>query len=235
MVAEDAVVPASSSSSPDKATLGPPPPVPQDDTKVHQELLKRIAINLGLQVEELEEPTDSLFNVLCPVAALPLHEVVAKITNALWQTPSSLSLISKRGEHKYFVPSKGHEYLYTHPAPKSLVVEAVNHREREGQRGNTPKNKDSRRLDLVVRKVYSSCSLQLWVANHQALLGCYVSNMWQAMTKFEGALPEASRKELRVILDEGTTAARAALQAALDTTDTITHTMASAISLHRAS
>ncbi|EMP35868.1 Protein Noxp20 [Chelonia mydas] len=104
-----------------------------DDAKAHQELLKCVTANLGLQAEELEEPSDSLLNVLCSTAlsrvALPLHEGVSKITNALWPTPSSLPSISKRAERKYFVPSKGHEYLYTHPAPNSLVVEVVNHRE----------------------------------------------------------------------------------------------------------
>lgn len=44
--------------------MGPPHPIPQDDTKAYQELLKRVASNLGLQAEELEEPLDSLFDVL---------------------------------------------------------------------------------------------------------------------------------------------------------------------------
>lgn len=61
-------VPASSSSSPDEAIMGPPQPVPQDDAKAHQELLKRVSCNLGLQAEELEEPSDSLFDVLCSMA-----------------------------------------------------------------------------------------------------------------------------------------------------------------------
>ncbi|EMP35739.1 Translocating chain-associated membrane protein 1 [Chelonia mydas] len=63
--------------------------------------------------------------------ALPLHDEASKINNALWQSSSSLPHISKGAEHKYFMPSKGHEYLYTHPAPNSLVVEAVNHRKRQ--------------------------------------------------------------------------------------------------------
>ncbi|EMP32555.1 hypothetical protein UY3_10299 [Chelonia mydas] len=133
MVVEDPMALASSSLSPDEAIMGPPPLVPPDDAKVPQELLKRVAANLSLLAEELEEPSDSLFDVLYSTAlarvALPLHEEVSKIINALWQTPSSLSQISKRAESKYFVPSKGHEYLYTQPAPNSLVVEAVNRRE----------------------------------------------------------------------------------------------------------
>ncbi|EMP36025.1 hypothetical protein UY3_06759 [Chelonia mydas] len=52
---------ASSSSLLDKAIRDPPHPVPQGDAKAHQELLKRVASNVGLQAEELEEPPDSMF------------------------------------------------------------------------------------------------------------------------------------------------------------------------------
>ncbi|EMP36425.1 EF-hand domain-containing family member A1 [Chelonia mydas] len=68
-------VPASSSSSPDEAIMGPPQPVPQDDAKAHQELLKRVSCNLGLQAEELEEPSDSLFDVLCSMAPARKEDV----------------------------------------------------------------------------------------------------------------------------------------------------------------
>ncbi|EMP33579.1 Nardilysin [Chelonia mydas] len=91
MDAMEPAVPASSSSSPDEAITEPPQPVSQDDAKAHQELLKRVSSNLGLQVEELEKQADSLFDVLSSTAparvALPLHEGVLKISNALWQPP----------------------------------------------------------------------------------------------------------------------------------------------------
>ncbi|EMP36081.1 hypothetical protein UY3_06743 [Chelonia mydas] len=61
---EISTAPASSSSSPDEAITGPPHPVPQDDARAHQELLKRVTSNLGHQAEELEEPSDSLFDIL---------------------------------------------------------------------------------------------------------------------------------------------------------------------------
>lgn len=133
------------------------------------------------------------------------------------------------------MPPKGHEYLNTHPVPSSLVGVAINEWERQSPPGATPKNKDSKRLDLFGHKVYSSSSLQLRVANHQALLGCYDFSMWQAMAKFEDSLPEDTRKEFRAILDEGKAAARAALQAASDVADSAARTMASAISMCRAS
>ncbi|XP_029768569.1 uncharacterized protein LOC115271282 [Terrapene carolina triunguis] len=227
-----------SSSSPDEAIMAPPPPVPQEDTKAHQELLKRLA-SLNLQAEEVEEPSDSLFDVLSATAlarvALQLHKGVAKIPNTLWQTPSSLPPISKRAERKYFVPSKRHEYLYTHPAPNSLVVKVVNHKECQGQPAPTLKNKDSRRLDLFGRKLYSSSSFQLRVANHQALLGRYDFNLWGSMPKFTDSLQEHDRKEYKALVEEGTASARVALQAASDAADMAARTMTSAVSMRRAS
>ncbi|EMP42057.1 Ankyrin repeat domain-containing protein 26 [Chelonia mydas] len=65
----------------------------------------------------------------------------------------------------------------------------------------------------------------------EAYLAKYDFNMWQAMAKFEGSLPKASKKEFRAILDEGTTMARAALQAVLDTADAAARTVGSTISM----
>ncbi|EMP35039.1 Protein diaphanous like protein 3 [Chelonia mydas] len=48
----------------DEAIAGPPPLFPPDDAKAHQELLKRVITNLGLQVEKLEQSLDSLRRLL---------------------------------------------------------------------------------------------------------------------------------------------------------------------------
>ncbi|KAM7180660.1 uncharacterized protein RBU57_016989 [Macrochelys suwanniensis] len=231
-------VPASSLVPEDKVAA-PPPSAPQDDFRAHRELLKRVALNLQLQAEEMEGPSDSLFNILSSSVPgrvpLPLHEGVANISNALWQTPASLVPISKKAERKYFIPMKGHEFLYTHLAPNSLVVESVNHRERQGQSCPTPKNKDSERMDSFGRKFYSSSSFQLQVANHQALLSRYDFNLWGSLPKFELSLPERERKQFKALVEEGAAAAKAALQAASDTADTAARSMASAVSMRRAS
>lgn len=56
-------LPASSSSLPDEALMGPSTTVPQHDIRAHPELL-RVAVNLCLEVEKLKELADSLFNIL---------------------------------------------------------------------------------------------------------------------------------------------------------------------------
>nr|XP_042702110.1 uncharacterized protein LOC122172910 [Chrysemys picta bellii] len=53
-----------------------------EDFKAHQQLLRRVASNLQLQAEEMEEPSDTLFNVLTSSTpgrmALPLHQGVGQ-------------------------------------------------------------------------------------------------------------------------------------------------------------
>lgn len=97
-------LPASFSFSPDDAVVGPSTMIPQDDFSAHQELLKQVALNLGLEADELKEPADELFDIL-EVAApskviLPVHEGVMQLVKAFWQTLSSLAPTCKQVEKK---------------------------------------------------------------------------------------------------------------------------------------
>lgn len=92
---EDPAVPpvaASSSSSPDEAVTRPANMLPPDDFWAHQELLKWVAANLGLNMEELKEQTDSLFDILAAAAlskvALLVHDWNFQLVTVLCQTPS---------------------------------------------------------------------------------------------------------------------------------------------------
>ncbi|EMP30896.1 hypothetical protein UY3_11957 [Chelonia mydas] len=53
------------------------------------------------------------------------------------------------------------------------------------------------------------------------------------MPKFAGSLQEHAKKGFKALVDEGTAAARAALQAALDTADMAARSMAFAVSMRR--
>ncbi|XP_067414700.1 C-type lectin BpLec-like, partial [Emydura macquarii macquarii] len=72
---------------------------------VHQELLKRMASNLNIELKELSEEDNPLF-VVAGLAgpsrvALLVHERVLKLAKALWQTPASIASTSKGTEKKY--------------------------------------------------------------------------------------------------------------------------------------
>ncbi|EMP42181.1 hypothetical protein UY3_00568 [Chelonia mydas] len=111
--------------------------------------------------------------------------------------------MAKGVERKYFAPSKGYEFLFCHPSPGSLVVSAVNERERHGQQAPGPIAKEAKRLDLFGRKVYSSGGLQLRIANQQAILNSHNFNSWAAVRKFKDSLPQGSQQEFTALVDEG--------------------------------
>lgn len=73
-------VQASSSSSLDGPVAGPSNPLLPDDFRAHQELLKRVTANLGLDIKELTESVHSLIDILAAATpsrvALPINEVV---------------------------------------------------------------------------------------------------------------------------------------------------------------
>lgn len=108
----------SSSSSPDEAVTGSSRASLPDNFREHRALLRRMAESLELEVQEMAEQVDTLFNVVLASTsthvAMPVYEGVLKIAKALWQTPSSIPPASKQAEKKYCVLAKGFEYLYTH-------------------------------------------------------------------------------------------------------------------------
>lgn len=91
---------------------------------------------MGLQAKEVIESEDPMVNILAlegpSWVALSLIKTTHVNAKTIWQTPASIPLITKGVERKYFVPSKGYEYLFTHPQPCSLVVAAVNEKKRQG-------------------------------------------------------------------------------------------------------
>ncbi|EMP35675.1 hypothetical protein UY3_07161 [Chelonia mydas] len=195
-------------------------------------LLKRVE-ELAEETEELAEEFNNLFNVIpsstLARVALPVHPGVLKIAKSVWQTPSYIPPTSKKVENKYYVLAKRFEYLYAHPPAGSLVVSIIKERDRQVQASGTPKNKDARRLDLFGRKVYSVASLQVWVSNHQALLGRFNFNLWDSISKFKEGLPQDQAQEFATFMDAGKEVTRGTLQMAWEATVSAARMVISAV------
>nr|XP_014428926.1 uncharacterized protein LOC106731994 [Pelodiscus sinensis] len=207
------------------------------DSRAHQELLRRLAVNLAVQHEEVHEDLDPMVDIIAAAGpgrvALPLNKTVDKLSKTLWQTPASIAPTQKGVERRYYVPQEGHEYLFTHPAPGSIVVQAAGQKERQGPPGPTPKAKEPRRFDLLGRKAYATGGLQLSIANQQLMMGRYAFNMWASTQKFASQLPPESRQEFEALTEEGQAVARTSLQAALDAADSAARTMATGVVMRR--
>ncbi|EMP40285.1 Armadillo repeat protein deleted in velo-cardio-facial syndrome like protein [Chelonia mydas] len=62
---------------------------------------------------------------------------------AIWQTPAASLPTCKRVDCKCFIPSKSSEFLFTHPVPNSLVVDAVNQKNKHQYPRSIPADKNS--------------------------------------------------------------------------------------------
>lgn len=72
---------ASLFSFPDEAVTGTDTVPSQDDYRTHQQLLKRVAQNLGIQVEEVRESFHALVDIL---TSLEPSSVVLSLRRPLW-------------------------------------------------------------------------------------------------------------------------------------------------------
>lgn len=90
---------SSSSSSEDKLVLMGSS-LPQNNLRAHQNLLKWVASNLGLQAEVVREQAHGFLDILLAAAlakvALLLHNAILGPIKAIWQTPASISPTAKK-------------------------------------------------------------------------------------------------------------------------------------------
>lgn len=96
---------------------------------------------------------------------------------------------------------------------------------------STLKGKELKRLDLCGYKVYLMRGWQLGIACWLAILSRYNFTLWKNVMKFKDRVPDDSRQEFIVMVEEGKLLSRAALQDSLDAADSAVRTMASAITM----
>ncbi|EMP38931.1 E3 ubiquitin-protein ligase ARIH1, partial [Chelonia mydas] len=98
--------------------------------------------------------------------------------------------------------TKDADFLFSHPQPNSLVMDAVAQRIKQPQYQPTPQDKDLKRLDVFGRKVYMSSTLQFRIANYSALLASYDFNNYSKLFEFASYVPEDRRADSKSILVE---------------------------------
>nr|XP_025044280.1 uncharacterized protein LOC112547038 [Pelodiscus sinensis] len=157
----------------------------------------------------------------------------------MWRSRSSRlpqrSRLLAKEQTRYFVPSKDMDFLFNHPQPNSLIVDAVHHKNKASQFRILLPNKDTKKLDLFGRKIYSPSTLMLRIANYAALLSNHNFDNYAKLPELMQHLPETKRPLLKAIVQEGYSACRTSLQIALDVTDTAIWAMATGIATRRAS
>ncbi|XP_075783180.1 uncharacterized protein LOC106732083 [Pelodiscus sinensis] len=227
-----------SSSYPDDA-LFEGEPSPPDDTKDFQDLFRRVAQSQEVQILDTPTKQFKLWRNLNPKqqskVALPMDEAILQSAAEIWRTPASTLPTSKPAEKRYFIASKDSEFLFTHPQPNSLVVDAALQRAKNPQLKNAGIDKEAKKLDAFGRKVYTSATLLLRIANYTALLANHSFDSITKLTELSQRSSETDRELLRSILKEGYACSKANLQIAMDIADTAARGVATAVSMRRSS
>lgn len=138
---------------------------PPDNLKEFQDLFKRVAQSQGVQLTKSHVKQHKLFKNLHPKQqqkiALPIGDAIMEVAQDIWQMPTSRPPTNKKADKKYFVPSKGLDFLFNHPQPNSLIVDVVRHKGKMPHFKNSLPDRDTKKLDYFGRKVYSSSTLLL--------------------------------------------------------------------------
>lgn len=187
---------------------------------------------MRIPLKEVTESHHKLLDILHSPSlvhvALPVNEALLDPAKIIWHTPDSILPTGKRMEKKYYVPAKDLEVLVSHPSPHSMVVDAGNESGRQHHAKSRTHDKDHKCLDIPGRKSYSSSSLQLRIANYQALAK-YNCVSYNKLTSFINRLPAEHREQFQAIVEEGQLLARTTFQASLDAADTATSWIATAV------
>lgn len=136
---------------------------------------------------------------------------------------------------KYFVPAKELDFLFNYPQPNSLVVDAVQRRAKAPQYKNTLPDKDNKKLDIFGRKVYSSATLLLHIANYSAHLSNHNFDNYSKLVELLQHLPDNKKPLLKAIVQKGYASCSTALQIAMDVADTAARATATHIAMRKSS
>lgn len=153
-----------------------------------QDFTKRVADALQTPLEEVKDQI--LYTTSSSKIALPVNKALLDPAKLIWQTLAFISRTCKRADKKYYMPSKDVYFLFSHPSPNSIVVDAVNSHGKPHHAKSTSYDKYLKRFDLFGRKACSSATLQFRIANYQALLAKYNHTNYGKLHAFIGHLPD---------------------------------------------
>ncbi|EMP33894.1 hypothetical protein UY3_08978 [Chelonia mydas] len=214
-----------SSSLPDKAIM---PSLP-----FLADVVKRVTDTLQIQLEVVKDSHHCLLGILHSSSSskiiLPINKAILDPGRTIWQIPALVVPTCKQVDKKYYVPAKESEFLFSHPPPNSIVMDTVNSCGHQHQMRSTPYERDWKHLDLFRRKVYSTATLQLRIANYQALMAKYDYINYSKLNDFIEWLLESHREQFKAIIQEDQLEAKTTLQSALNAADTTARSISTVV------
>lgn len=223
--------------SPDDIVGDPTPVSPTKDVCLYAEQMLRMAKALKIDVATSNNrPNDKILSCLYPetpsTVAFPILEGLSDLTKPIWERPSSVQATPRNIENLYRVKQDSAEYLSKHPVPSSLIIEDMQAWCHPGQHVS-PTDRESRRLDTLGRKLYSSSALNFRIADYQTIMGRYQLYLWESLSKYLDELPGESKRLAKQIQSEAVKLSKKEVRAGKHSADMSARSMASAIVLRR--
>ena len=134
-------------------------PCPSKDYTAYSHLIRRIVKVMDLAVDQpVVEEVDKVYKDITkdqpPPLCIAFISSLLKLAKEPWEKPFTSYQIPRRVENLDKRHSSGTEFLSKHPLPNSFVVDATQNRARK-QSTSTPNNKESWKLDILGRWIYS--------------------------------------------------------------------------------
>ncbi|XP_054845618.1 lamina-associated polypeptide 2-like [Eublepharis macularius] len=210
---------------------------PTDDFRAYNELLQRMAKALDFEVTSSESKfTDKILQHIysgsTPSIAFPLIEGFADLWKKLQSRPASATATNRKVESLYRTKDDAHPFLAVHPPPSSLVTEEMQARPRQGSM-SAPADKVSRKIDALGRKLYTSATFGIKVANYAAMMAAYQLFLWKKVASFLPKIPDDQRTLLRVIQEEAVRLSRHQINVGRSMADTAARSLLSSVVLRR--
>ncbi|XP_042306142.1 arginine-glutamic acid dipeptide repeats protein-like [Sceloporus undulatus] len=182
---------------------GPSVPSPTDDVRAFADRVIRMADALKLEVAHPEDdaldPVERRIHGSAPappaLAYLPSLEKIAKRS---WDSPATIPSTSRKIENLYRVTPSAPSWLSHHPKLNSAIVEGAQSTFAP-KTSSSPVDKDSKKLDGLAKKFYTSAALDLKIANYAACMGAYVQFLVEKMDPTIADLPDDRRRMMAAL------------------------------------
>ncbi|KAF7252352.1 Lamina-associated polypeptide 2, isoform alpha [Varanus komodoensis] len=224
------------STSPHVAITLQGPGSPEEPHITFGELMTRLVRSLEIKAQRRVDPsTDKFYDIVrgeqSAAIVLPLITTLRQAMVQPWDLPAQPQPTSRRYEAMYRVQERDIPFLLHHPKPNSVVVESSQGRESRGH--TAPRDKESRKIDMLARRVYAASGLGLRISNYEATLARYQYFIMQKLDNIAASLPDQQRDLAKIFIKEAMQVAIQQLSTARHHVDTDSRALVGAISLRR--
>lgn len=210
--------------------------LPPEGSKAYLDFITRLATALDVQVtNDTPKVTDVVHQLvqsdLPPRTVLPMLPVHLEVLKEAWEKPASVPPASKRLEAFYKVPRADAKFLFSHPAPNSVIVHCATKSKRLWQ--GAPPDREGRKIDTLAQKVYSLTATVSKMHNYLAYFSGYALHLADQFAPLLSELSPASQQTATALMSELTRISKHQIHTLQHTVSCSSKLLSTAIALRR--